>query len=195
MIDQQHSKKITSFEKMFIDLNERCQLAVEVSKPDLIPKIIRNLTNYILGFHLKLEDERIIFHEKPFQVYSIPKNIQKVHDACNYVSSIQYDINKTMSVIAANDNIVAISAHHMICDGGLLVEAFDKLLVDHFRFKFMSKTPLNVCDMFSKEMTSLSKNDIEKAKHSMDYITKIKWSDNYHDLKKKLGIQSICKHS
>lgn len=48
--------------------------------------------------------------------------------------------------------------------------------------------------MFSKEMTSLSKNDIEKAKHSMDYITKIKWSDNYHDLKKKLGIQSICKH-
>ena len=48
------SKKLTNFQKNFIESNERCQFAVEVSKPDLIPKIIRNLEHYILGFHLKL---------------------------------------------------------------------------------------------------------------------------------------------
>lgn len=186
-------REISSFEKMFLNLNERCQLAVEVSKPELIPKIIRNLTNNILGFHLKLEGSKIVNHENPVNVYSIPKNVQNVRDACNFVNSINYDINDTMSVIAANDRTVAISAHHIICDGGLLVDAFDNLLSDN-PFHLKSKLPLNVCDMFSKELLNLPKNEIEKASHSLDGITTIRWSNNFKELQKKPGIQSICNH-
>lgn len=190
---RQLSKEITCFEKMFLGLDERCQFAVEVSKPDLIPKIIRNFQNHILGFHLKVEDSKMIYHENPIEIYPIPKSVKNVRDACNFVNSIRFDINKTLSVIAANDNTVAISAHHMICDGGLIVEAFDKLLLDE-PCKLISKIPLTVCDMFSNELKNLSKDEIIKANHSLDNITKIKWSKNYEELKKQPGIQSICRH-
>ena len=121
------SKKLTNFQKNFIESNERCQFAVEVSKPDLIPKIIRNLEHYILGFHLKLEDDKLIYHNDKIPVYSFPKNIKNTKDACNFVDSINYDFKDTFSVIAANENIVSISVSHLICDGGFFIDIFDKL--------------------------------------------------------------------
>lgn len=187
------SKKLTNFEKMFLDLNERCQLAFEVSKPDLIPKIINNVKNHLLGFHYKLEGSNIIYHNNPINVYSIPQTIKTARDACNFIDSIKYDVKDIFSAIAANDKMVAISAHHMLCDGGLLLEAFDNLLVNE-PCQLKSKIPLTVCDMFPNELSNVSDDDIKKVNYSMDNVTKLQWSKNYEELRKIPGIELKCNH-
>ena len=123
----------------------------------------------------------------------MPQNITNPREACDYIYSIGFDIKNTFAAIAANDKTVALSAHHMICDGGLLVEAFDKLLIDD-QCQFKSKVPLTVCDIFSTQLSNLKKDEIEEAKHSLDNITTIRCSKNYQELQKKPGIKSICTH-
>ena len=89
------SRRITNYEKIYIQSNERCQFAVEVSKPDLIPKIIKNLEHYVLGFHLKLDDLNLVYHNDPINVLTIPKNVKNVREACEFVDSINFNYKDT----------------------------------------------------------------------------------------------------
>lgn len=187
------TKKLTSFEKMFLDLNERCQFAVEVSKPELIPKMIKNIKSYLLGFHYRLDGSQIIYHDDPINVYSIPQTVKTARDACNFADSIKYDVKDTFSAIAANDKMVAISAHHMLCDGGLLMEAFDQLLSDD-PVQLKTKIPLSVSEMFPKELSKVTADDIKKINYSFDNVTTLRWSQNYEELQKIPGIETKCNH-
>lgn len=187
------SKKLTNFEKVFLDLNERIQFAFEVTKPDLIPKIVRNIKSHLLGFHYKLNGSDIFYHDKPIHVYSIPKTVKTPREACNFANSIQFDVKDTFSAIAVNDNMVAISSHHMLCDGGLIAELFDKLLLDE-PMKLKSQIPYTVCDMFPEKLSNVTDDDIKKVNYSMDNITKLRWSKNYEELRKNPENQSKCNH-
>lgn len=187
------SKKLTNFQKNFIESNERCQFAVEVSKPDLIPKIIRNLEHYILGFHLKLEDDKLIYHNDNIPVYSFPKNIKNTRDACNFVDSINYDFKDTFSVIAANENIVSISVSHLICDGGFFIDIFDKLLLDE-PYHMKSIFPITTSDTFKQELLKVTRKDIIKHQKTNKELTSLRWSTNYKELQKEVNNDTKCKY-
>lgn len=134
--------KLTDFEKIFISSNERCQFSLKVSKPSLIPKIIHNLEQYILGFHLKLDDLNLVYHNDTIEVHSIPKSVKNVKDACNFM-----DYGDKFAIICANDDTVAISVSHLICDGGFFINIYDKLLFDE-PIKIKSHFPITTNETF-----------------------------------------------
>lgn len=177
------SRELTSFEKSFLGSNEKIQFSVKVSKPDLIPKIIKNLKHYILGFHLKLEDTNYVYQNNPITLHPIPNNIKTARDACEYVSSINYDYTDTLSVISANDNIVAISVSHMVCDGGFFVDIFDKLLLND-QYPMKSIFPLTTSHVLQHELNKVTKSEIRDYQ-SVHNLTSLKWSKNFKKLKKK----------
>lgn len=187
------TKQLTNFEKMFLDLNERIQIAFEVTKPDLIPRIVNNIKNHLLGFHYKLEGNKIIYHDNPISVYTIPRTVKTVRDACNYVDSLQIDVKNTFATVAVNDKTVAISAHHMLCDGGLMAEAFENLLVEE-PCKLTSRIPLTAFDVFKKEISGVTEDKIKDVNISMDKITRLRWSPNYEELRKNPTNLLKCIH-
>ena len=77
---------------------EKNQFALEVRNPDLIPKIIQIFKNRNLGLHLRLEGENFIWYEKPIHIHSLPNNIKNAKDACDFINSIKYDFNDTLSI-------------------------------------------------------------------------------------------------
>ena len=148
------ARKITDYEKIYISTNERCQFALKVSKPSLIPKLIRNLEHYILGFHLKLDDLNLVYHNDPIEIHSIPKSIKSTKDVCDFMDSINYDYREKFAIIGANDDTVAISVSHLICDGGFFINIFDKLLLDE-PCKMKSYFPIQPMKLFQKSFQKL----------------------------------------
>ena len=187
------SRKITNYEKIYIQSNERCQFAVEVSNPDLIPKIIKNLEHYVLGFHLKLEDLNLVYHNNPINVLTIPKNIQNTREACEYVDSINFNYKDTFSIIAANDKMVAFSVGHLICDGGFFIEIFDKLLLDE-PIPLKSRFPLTTNDTFPEELSKITNEEVSQHQQWMTKLTPLRWSHNYKELQKKVQEDTKCKY-
>ncbi|OHS94113.1 hypothetical protein TRFO_11394 [Tritrichomonas foetus] len=177
------SRKLTNFEKIFIGSNERCQFAVEVSKPELIPKIIRNLTTYILGFRLQLNGDKLQYHEKPFKVHPIPKSVKTAQQACDFVDSIKYDFNDTFAVIAADESKVAISVSHLICDGGFFVDIYDKILLDE-PVKTKSVLPITTDIIFPDRLAKVTDSEIKAHHESVLDLTPVRWSPNYESLRR-----------
>lgn len=167
--------------------------AVEVAKPELVPKIIENFKKCILGFHLKLEDSKMVYNNDPINVYSIPQNVRGPRQACNFIDSIKYDLKNTFSVIAANDKTVAVSVSHIISDGGFFIDLFEKLLMDNTG-NLKSLLPLTTIDVLPDELSRIPKQYIEEASHAFDNMTKFKYSKNYKELQKIPGIKLMSKH-
>lgn len=187
------SRPVTGYEKIYIGSNERCQFAVEVSDPGLVPKIIRNLKHYILGFHLRLEDLNLVYHNDPINILTIPKNIKNVRQACEYVDSINFNYKDTFSIIAANENTVAINVGHLICDGGFFIEIFDKLLLDEPP-PMKSYFPITTNDTFPEELSKITKEDVQMHQEWMSKLTPLRWSKNYKELQKKVDNDTKCKY-
>lgn len=187
------ARKLTDFEKIFITSNERCQFALKVSKPSLIPKLIRNLEQYILGFHLKLDGINLVYHNDPIEVHSIPKSVKSVKDACNFMDSVNYDYRDKFAIIGANDDTVAISVSHLICDGGFFVNIYDKLLLDE-PIKMKSIFPITTNETFPEELSKVESKDIVEHQNWFKKLTALKYSDNYLELQKKFGDNVKCKY-
>lgn len=187
------SRRLTNFQKNFINSNERCQFAVEVNNSNLIPIIIRNLEQYILGFHLKLEGENLVYHKDKIRVHEIPRTVRNTKEACNFVDSINYDFKDTFSIIAANESIVSISVSHLICDGGFFIDIFDKLLLEK-PYQMTSKFPITTSDTFLHELSKVTKKDIKKHQETNNMLTSLRWSKNYEELQKKVDKNTKCNY-
>lgn len=187
------SRIITDFEKNFITSNERCQFAVKVSSPSYIPKIIKNLKHYILGFHLKLEDLNLVYHDDPIYIHSIPKSASNTREACDYMDSIKYDYKDKFAIIGANDDTVAISVSHLICDGGFFIDIYDKLLLDD-PIQMKSYYPITTNDTFPQELSKITKSDIDEHQKWTQKLTFLNLSSNYQELQKKYDDKVDCKY-
>lgn len=186
------SRELTNFEKFFVHTKEKIQFAVEVNEADFVPKIIRNFQHYVPGFHLRLEDYKYFCHNKPIQIYSIPKNITTAREACDFIQKIEYDYKDTLSIIGANDKTVAVSVSHSICDAGFFSEIISRLLHD-IQYNIPSPIPIPTDEIFSNELAKITNKDIEIANSTMNNLTTLRWSKNYQDLqtKNKPGMPSI----
>lgn len=192
MIKKQ-SRELTTFEKSFLSTREKIQFAVEVSKPELIPKLIKNFKYYIPGFHLKLEDTKYVYQDNPITLHEIPKSIKTARDACEYISKIDYEFEDTLSIISANENLVAVSVSHMACDGGFFIDIFDKLLLDD-QYPLKSIFPLTTGHVLQVELSKVTKSDIQEYQKSKYNLTTLKWSDNFQELRKNVTENTLCKY-
>lgn len=173
----QYKRKINEFEKMFAKSNQQCQIAVEVESPSFIPLLINNFKKSMIGFNLKLQGDEIIYQKMDIPVYSLPKNIRTCKDAANYVDlHLKVNLNETLCKIAANENIVAISATHMIYDGGFFIDLFPKLLNEkddenYLNFSNPRKVPFTPKEIFPNEFQR--KNMKELIKRNFDDLLHI----------------------
>ena len=187
------SRKLTGYEKIYVTSNERCQFAVEVSNSGLIPKIIRNLTTGVLGFYLKLEGDILSYHNRPVEIHSIPKHVKTCREACKFADSLNFDYQDTFGMIAADDHKVVINVSHLICDGGFFIDFFNRLLRDEPPH-LISKLPLTTDDIFSKELSKVTESEIEKHRQSVNFLTSLRWSPNYKELRAKSNENTKCKY-
>lgn len=187
-------RKINNIEKIFLSNQEKIQFALEVSNPDYIPIIIQNFKNYNLGLHLKLEGESFVWHNNPVNIYSLPISIKNAKDACNFIDSIKYDFHDTFSVIAANDNIFAVSVSHMVCDGGFFKDIYNKLLINDPNFRLKPSVPLVATDFFQSKLSRVTKNDIQNQHELMDKITSLDWSKNHEKLNNEQNQNKKCSY-
>lgn len=162
---------------MFANANEQCQIAVELEKSSFIPLIINNFKKSMVGFNLKLEGDELVYHDIEIPVYSLPKTIRSCEEACNYVDiHNKIDLTKYLCKISANDNIVAISATHMLYDGGFFIDLFPKLTKDiddenYLKFSMPRKVPYTPNEIFPNEFTS---------NRNMDELIHRHFDDLYH---------------
>lgn len=175
------SRKLNELEKYFLYTKENIQFAVEVSKPDLIPKVIRNIKNYNLGLHLKLDELNFVWHNDPIPIHTIPSGIKNPKEACNFVDSIKFDYNNTFSVIAANEKFVAVSVSHMVCDGGFFKDIYGKLLDDN-SYSLKPHVPMVATDFFQSELAKITQQDIKNDHELMGQVTTLNWGNNYKQL-------------
>lgn len=142
------SRQINQLESYFNVTKENLQFAVEVSKPNLVPRIIQNIQNFNLGLHLKLDGLNFVWKNDPVYINTLPTSIKSTREACEFIDSIPYDYHDIFSVIAANDKFISVSVSHMVCDGGFFKYIFGKLLDDDKSYKIKPQTPIIATDFF-----------------------------------------------
>ncbi|OHT07701.1 hypothetical protein TRFO_24049 [Tritrichomonas foetus] len=170
-------RPLVIFEKGFIPCNERIQFAIEIENPSVVPKIIENLHNAMLGFDLRLEGDNVVYHKNDFVVHKIPTNIHSAREACNYVNTIPMSYDKTLSTIAANDKYVAVSVTHLLYDGGFFMNLYQNLLNEKIKpTSEISLLPTSTDEIFSRIYEKGVK--IERWAQSAENITTAHWSKN-----------------
>lgn len=183
----QYSRKINNFEKMFANANEQCQVAVETEDPSIIPMLIKNFTKAMIGFNLRLEGDELIYRKCEVPIYSLPRGIRTCESACNYVE-VHYKIKSTdpLCKIAVNDNIVAVSALHMLYDGGFFINLFPKLTEkiddqNYLNFSKLRKVPYTPYELFPRKFSQSMTKLIEKHYDDLQRLPHVKVSSQLDD--------------
>ena len=186
------TKKLNSFQKIFINTNEKIQFAVEVNDPKYVPIIIKNLKSSITAFNLRKEEDHFVYDERPIHIYEIPKSIKSSQEACSFISKIDFDYKDRFAIIAANDNHIAINVSHLICDGGFFVDLFGKLLKQE-PVRLKSVFPITTEEVFPNECNKVDEKTILRHKKSFEYLTSLRWSPGYEESLKKVDDKTTAK--
>lgn len=172
----QTTRKLNEFEKMFTLTNEACQFAIETEKSSYVPLLIDNFQKSMIGFHLKTKDDNLIYDVQTIPVYPLPENIRTCQEAAIYIDkNLPINFSKALCNIAANNNIIAVNATHMIYDGGFFIDLYPRLLNQHFDDNYLQlqsprKIPFTPHELFpsefsNKNMKQLIERHIEDMKH------------------------------
>ena len=172
-------KKLSSFDRVFIESNERVQFVLDYDDPKIIPKTVEELIDSILAFKICIDGDNLVFHKnkKPHS-HKIPSFIKNVHDAANFIDKqIPLDYNKEMASIAIDDHRIAISASHMLCDGGLFVTIFKRLMSGvPLPHEAHTVFPHKVEEIFAKELANADEFKVKLHSDSVNSLATANWS-------------------
>ena len=172
-------KKLSSFDRVFIESNERVQFVLDYDDPKIIPKTVEELIDSILAFKICIDGDNLVFHKnkKPY-IHKIPSFIKNVHDAANFIDKqIPLDYNKEMASIAIDDHRIAISASHMLCDGGLFVTIFKRLMSGvPLPHEAHTVFPHKVEEIFAKELANADEFKVKLHSDSVNSLATANWS-------------------
>ena len=156
-------------------------MALKFENSKIIPIFIEKLINSCSGFHIKTDYKNLIFTKDKVDIANLPKSINTPCEAAEWiVKNNPPKFVKSLSTIAANDQIIVINSNHLCCDGGFL-----SYILSHFNEDGKAAMfPRMIDDIFGKQL----KEAPDPSTHfvNSDTLPRIKWMKN-----PKIGKESL----
>ncbi|OHT13449.1 hypothetical protein TRFO_16301 [Tritrichomonas foetus] len=109
----------TGFEKDFLGSGEIVQLALELDFKDIAP-MIKKIENFAIGLRLKKDGNNLAMLDEMHPIRRIPDSIKNAQEAAEWAAKQEFDFDKQLSILSANDRFIVFNSSHAIADGGYL---------------------------------------------------------------------------
>ena len=124
-------RDISPIEKIFIPGNTCVQLALKLKSPKLVDPILEKMSKYVLGFHTKIIDDKLVTERQEIPVFKLPNNFKNLQDACYYMNENHYrPLSDALASVAANKDTIVLNINHIASDGGFMVNLYNALKED-----------------------------------------------------------------
>ena len=115
------SRQLDSVEKAFISMKCYAQLVIELENEKRVLEFINKLQKYVIGFHLKADDNNLILHHDKQPVHELPKGMTDHQQITDWIyHNHTLSTSQTLASIAARDNLIAVNINHICVDGRIL---------------------------------------------------------------------------
>ena len=137
-------REITEMESMWVSDSspEYIQFSIKV-KPELMGKVVENLTQLLFGLRLKAKDNH--YYSTPqIPIGNLPNYIIDCHEAVLWMNE-NYTKNPSeiLTSMAKNDCVIVVSANHSVCSGGYASKCI-KLCIEDPKKLFPEGNPTKV---------------------------------------------------
>lgn len=143
-------RSISPFEKRPLEIESWTQLALELNNEDLIPRIIDLFNKQVIGLHLRVEGNNLIYDPNSIHVVhdSLIQSDTKLHDATEISYNNRPKPSQFLGAIHYNQNKLVLNVNHMCGDGRFLTQQLANINnIFHYKDSQVQSyiTPYEVC--------------------------------------------------
>ncbi|OHT08176.1 hypothetical protein TRFO_23382 [Tritrichomonas foetus] len=151
-------RKKSPFEDIgFSDTVTHIQLAVKIDEPKIVPELVNQIKRNFLPLNIYETKEELIYKKGCSPILQLPNNIKDCKSACDWIYENRQLESVGMATLAHNNEYIALTANHMIGDGGLLKSVID-LLQNQTQLKYSSPLPIAPDEAMYEDLVNLDKN-------------------------------------
>jgi hypothetical protein len=168
------SRRISPYEKWFLDTNEIIQYAVDLVTPSHTDLFVDFLLKSVAACHLRIDGMNFIHEKAPLPIGRIPDSVQSARDAAIW-AGVSYlpDFSQRLATIAVRENRVVVSVSHMCSDGVSFLD-----LTNDFQRGVIEKVPILPIALDDVLREELAK-PLDVSRHLLDSgsLSSVGWSD------------------
>lgn len=171
-------RKITPYEIITLGASNWIQLAIKLTDTRLIPPIIDMLNNEVIGLHLRVENNNLIYDPKARVIIKEPKiqSTSSLERACKYCYEKKIDESKRLGEISYYGNNIILNICHICGDGRFLTKQLENIInINSYNFKSKAKnmlTPFEDC--FKNQLSRIKpkKENVHFDRNASRILTK-----------------------